>query len=68
MLNLLLWPFRLVGSIIGFVFDLVGSAIGFVFGLVGSVIGMIFSFGMLALVIIGLLWIARQFVRKARGE
>lgn len=67
MWELMMFPFRMLGSIIGFVFDMIGSIVGFVFGLAGGIFGLIFGGGFAILTIIGLIAIIRWAVRGARG-
>ena len=51
MLDLILFPFRLVWEIISFVFGLVSGLIGLVFGLAGGIIALVVKLCMLAAVI-----------------
>lgn len=63
MWDILFFPFRMIGSIIGMVFDFVGSLFSFVFGLVGGIFNMVFGLGFLALVIIGVVALVRWLGR-----
>ena len=67
MFEILFFPFRLVGTILGLVFEFIGSVFGFVMGLVGSVFGLIFSGAFFILVIVGAIALVRWFVRGVRG-
>lgn len=67
MFDILMFPFRMIGTIIGLVFDFIGSVFGFVMGLVGGVFGLIFGGAFFFLVIIGLIALIRWFVRGVRG-
>ena len=67
MLGILLWPFKLVVSIIGFVFQLVFGIVGGVFGLIGGLIGLIFGGALFILTIICIVAVVRWFSRGVRG-
>ena len=47
MLDLILFPFKLVWEIICFVFDIVSGVLGLVFGLAGGIISLLVHLGML---------------------
>lgn len=67
MWNILTFPFRLLGTVLGMVFDFIGSVIGFVFGLVGGIFGFIFGSLFFILVIVGIVALVRWFIRGYRG-
>jgi len=67
MFSILLWPLKLIGSIIGFVFQLVFGIIGGVFGLIGGLLGLIFGGALFILTIIGVVAVIRWFARGVRG-
>lgn len=67
MLDILFFPFRMIGTVLGLVFDFIGSVFGFVFGLVGGVFGFIFGGAFFILVIVGIVALIRWFVRGVRG-
>ena len=67
MFDLLLWPFRLLGSLIGLAFDLVAGLCHLLFGLVGTVFGLLFGGGFFILTVIGAVALVRWVVRGVRG-
>lgn len=74
MMDLLLWPFRAIGTIFGLVFSLIGSIFSAVFGLIGGVFGVIggvlsvlFGGALVVIVIIGALWLIRWFIGCIRA-
>lgn len=71
MMNIILFPFRLIGSIFSLIFGIISSVFGFVFGIIGSVFGLVggllnflLSCVAIAFVVIGIValirWIARS--------
>ena len=67
MLDLLLFPFRLVFSLIAAVGRVVGGAFSLVFGLLGGVLSLVVSLGGMLLVI-GLVALAIQRRREYRAH
>ena len=67
MFDILFFPFRLIGTILGLVFDFIGSVFGFVMGLVGSVFGLVFGGAFFILVVVGVIALVRWFIRGVRG-
>ncbi|MDR0897471.1 MAG: hypothetical protein LBN04_06400 [Oscillospiraceae bacterium] len=64
MFDILLWPFRLIFSLVGLVFDLIGSVFSLVFGLVGGFFGFVFGGLFWLLAIVGVV----ALVRWVRGR
>lgn len=67
MLDILFFPFRMIGALLSLIFDFIGSVFGFVFGLVGGVFGLVFGGAFFVLVIVGIIAIVRWFIRGMRG-
>lgn len=67
MWSILTFPFRLIGSVLGLVFEFIGSVFGFVMGLFGSLLGLLFSGLFSVLIIVGIVFLVRWFVRGVRG-
>ena len=66
MLNLILFPFKLVWEIICFVFDIVSGALGLVFGLAGGIISLLVHLGMLIAGVVLVVAVISHFRSKPR--
>ena len=64
MLDLIMFPFKLVWEIISFVFDLVGGVIGLVFGLAGGIIGLMVRLCLLSAFITAICAVVRHIRQK----
>ncbi|MDR0929910.1 MAG: hypothetical protein LBM74_09425 [Oscillospiraceae bacterium] len=59
MWDILVWPFRLIISLVELAFDLVGAAFSLVFGLVGGIFSFIFGGLFWVLAIVGIVALVR---------
>lgn len=64
MLDLILFPFKLVWAIISFVFNLITGAIGLLFGLAGGIIGLIVRLSLLGAFIAVICVVISHFRQK----
>lgn len=67
MLDLIMFPFKLVWEIISFVFDIVGGVIGLVFGLAGGMIGLVVRLSLLGALITAITAVVRHIRQKPAG-
>lgn len=67
MLDLIMFPFKLVWEIISFVFDIVGGVIGLVFGLAGGIIGLVVRLSLLGALITAITAVVRHISQKPAG-
>lgn len=64
MLDLIMFPFKLVWEIISFVFGLVSGVIGLVFGLAGGIIGLVVRLSLLGALITAIAVVVRHIRQK----
>ena len=64
MLDLIMFPFKLVWGIISFVFELVAGVIGLVFGIAGGIIGLVVRLCLLGAFITAVCAVVRHIRQK----